>query len=188
MQENNTDQPTVDPTPMFFFHFKLVAKLAACVGGISTLGWATVVFYLTSAGGESYFDVVRAFSITEQKLAPVMWASGFLLIGIIGFITWGISLYSSFRIAGPLFRFSRNLEMVCDKGPVPVLGIRETDKLQEESKLLVASVDRLATHYNSMAAIIERAEVLIDSKDPDDTERLEKTLRRLKELEAHVQL
>jgi len=80
--------------------------------------------------GASYFDVVRAHVLTHRQLGPALLVGGLILLVLVAAITWLVALYGSFRFAGPLYRFTRNLR---EASRQPPMGIRQDDALQETS-------------------------------------------------------
>ena len=83
-----------------------------------------MVVLLAGSPGVSYLQNVQSLAMTHRQLPMVMLAGGLTLAAGTGLTTWLITLYSSFRVAGPLYRFSRNLELGIETGRVPRIRIR----------------------------------------------------------------
>ncbi len=109
---------------------QLVSRIAGVTGLVALLVLGAVVWWLTDAGGDSYFEVIRAHVLTRRQLGPAMLLAGLFLLALVALITWLFALYGSFRIAGPLYRFTRNLQQAEREPP---LGIRRDDSLQATS-------------------------------------------------------
>ena len=75
--------------------------------------------------GENYFQTILALTRSQQQLAIAMLIGGALVIALAGLITWTFTLYFSHRIAGPIYRFTKNLELEIEKGPVTTIAIRK---------------------------------------------------------------
>lgn len=162
-----------------------VAKLALGVGAIATAGLVITLSVLTDSSGISYGDLIQSHSIAQSYLGPVLLISGCLLIAVTAICTWLITLYSSFRIAGPLFRFSRNLETAITAGPRKPIPIREGDSLQQDAALLASSLAALEVHYANLHEEVAAAITQIKDRELDQTQ-LQMINVKLKQLIEHV--
>jgi hypothetical protein len=168
----------------YFYHLKIIGGIALVIGGLS---FATLILLLTSISGSTgttYWNIVQSGSVTHQSLGTGMALAGLFLTGGAAVITWLISLYASFRIAGPLFRISRNLEILAGSGAATLTPIRKKDQLQAEMQQLAQSARVLQDHYSEMEAAADNALALIDSGGHG----LGQSLARLRELERRVRL
>ena len=167
--------------PRFLLHLHLVAKIALIVGAVSCLGMLLVLTFITDKSGASYGAIIRSYSLSRQHLGPTMLIAGLFLVSFSGVITWLISLYASFYIAGPLYRFSRNLETFIAQGPTTPVPTREKDHLKQEEQQIKRSIAKLQQHYGEMRAAAEEALSQLDSQSAP-------AIAKLKELdrEAHL--
>lgn len=166
------------------YHLKVTGTVALVVGGLSFATLLLLLAFISENAGATYWDVVRSGSITHQSLGPGMLLAGLFLVGAAAVITWLISLYASFRIAGPLFRISRNMDVLIETGTATPTPIRKKDQLQKEMQQLVQSVEALQSHYREMEAATDNALALIDS----DQYNLAPAIEKLRELECRVRL
>lgn len=166
------------------YHLKVTGTVALVVGGLSFATLLLLLAFISEKAGATYWDVVRSGSITHQSLGPGMLLAGLFLVGAAAVITWLISLYASFRIAGPLFRISRNIEVLIETGTATPTPIRKKDQLQKEMQQLVQGAEALQNHYREMKAATDNALALIDSGQHNLTPAIEK----LRELERRVRL
>lgn len=142
---------------------KLVSRFALYTSGVAVALLVLSVLFLTDQHGSSYAEIVYAHSLTQKHLKPVLLLSGLCLLAIIAFITWLFTIYSAFRIAGPLYRFSRNLEQAAGGGEP--LDVRRDDALQEVSLQLKRSVTGLHDHYEQIDKLINELLHQIEIKD-----------------------
>lgn len=142
---------------------KLVGKISLWFSLVSAVGLLAVVWIAGSVNND-YIDQVQNLAASRRHLPFIMFSGGLLLAIGTGISTWLITLYSSFRVAGPLYRFSKNLEAGLLQGEVPRVPIRATDQLQAESQLLQHAVSVLYQHYE---ALDRAAEQLLDELDRD---------------------
>lgn len=139
------------------FHLRWVAKIALSVGAMAAAGLGITLNILTDGSGTSYGELIQSHSIVHAYLGPALLIGGFFLLAATAFLTWLIALYSSFRIAGPLFRFSRNLENAIAHGPAKPIPIREGDRLHQDALLLERALLALEGHYCELGEEIELA-------------------------------
>lgn len=149
--------------PPGFFHLQQVAGIALCVSVAACAGMLVVLLLVTDDRGGSYWQAIGAYSLTSQNLGWGLLVFGLAMVAFAGITTWLISLYSTFRIAGPLFRFSRNLEMAIERGPIAPAPIRRTDQLQREWKEFDASVAALRGHYDELRQAVKETRRLLQA-------------------------
>jgi len=115
--------------------------------------------------------------------APTLLVAGLFLVSFSGVITFLISLYTGFYIAGPLYRFARNLEIFIEQGLVAPIPTREKDQLKQEEQLIKRSSIRLQNHYGALRAATDTAlSQLAAQQDPSAA------IAQLKELERAARL
>lgn len=142
---------------------KLVSRFALYTSVVAIVMLVLSVLFLTDHAGTSYTEIIYAHSLSQKHLKPVLLISGLCLLSFVAFITWLFTIYSSFRIAGPLYRFSRNLEQAAE-GVAPI-GVRSDDALQDVSEQLTQSVSSLHNHYREIDIQINGLLYQIDIKD-----------------------
>jgi len=165
---------------------KLVSRVALLTSLASAILLVLSVLFLTDPTGSSYAEIVYAHSVTQRHLKPVLLISGLCLLAFVAFTTWVITLYSSFRIAGPLYRFTQNLKQA-GKGIKP-LGIREGDALQDVSCLLQESVTALHTHYQDIDKHVTQLLSDLENSQALDVASLKEELKALKKRVRQVQV
>ncbi len=148
----------------FLLRLQLVAKIALIVGGLACLSMVLALTFITDKSGVSYDAIIRSYSLSRQHLGPTLLVAGLFLVSSSGVITFLISLYTGFYIAGPLFRFARNLETFIEQGPVAPIPTREKDKLKHEEQLIKRSIVKLQSHYGAMREATETALAQIDAQ------------------------
>lgn len=139
--------------------------------------------FITDKSGVSYDTIIRSYSLSRQHLGPTLLVEGLCLVAFAGVFTWLVSLYAGFYIAGPLYRFSRNLEDFIEQGPITPLPTRQKDKLKHEEQQILRSIVKLQNHYGAMRAATETALAQIDAQqDPAAA------IAQLKELDRAARL
>jgi len=159
-----------------------VARIAGGTSLLAALILLAVVFWIGDSGGASYFDVVRAHVLTHRQLGPALLVGGLILLVLVAAITWLVALYGSFRFAGPLYRFTRNLR---EASRQPPMGIRQDDALQETARQLRQAWENLYRLRREIAQTAAAAEAALSAGDAAEwTSRI----RRLQALIHRVRL
>lgn len=174
--------------PHMLFHLKLVGKIALLVGLAACVGLVLTLMSASAESGASYAEIIRSYNLTRQHLGPALLVAALFIAAFAAVITWLISLYSSFRVAGPLFRFSRNLELEIRQGPTAPVPIRKNDSLQQEHAQLKRGIDSLQSHYGAIRQAMDQAAAALDSGDKDKWPEVLAAIARLKELDSRVRL
>ncbi|MEH6471264.1 MAG: hypothetical protein V7752_08440 [Halopseudomonas sp.] len=169
-----------------FDQLRLVGNISLWFSLVAGVGLLAVV-WIAGSSSDDYVDQIQNLAATRRNLPFVMLSGGLLLAIGTGITTWLITLYSTFRVAGPLYRFSKNLEAGVMKGEVPRISIRRSDHLQAENQLLQDSVSTLYQHYSCLD---QAAEQLVKQLDPhllelNDAE-LEASIGRLRDIEQRA--
>jgi hypothetical protein len=173
--------------PPAFFHLQLVGKIALSIAATAAAGLILVVALLASVKGSSYREIIGAYGLARENLGPALLVFGLVMASVAGIATWLVTLYASFSFAGPLYRFSRNLEMVTEQGPIAPMPLRGSDRLQRECNSFRDAVAKLREHYGDLRVLTGQIEQAIESgsADPDAVRQL---IARLKETERRVRL
>lgn len=167
-------------------HRKLVAKIALSVSAISCIILLITLTLITNDAGESYGAIISSHALTRQQLKPAMLVAALILITFTGLITWLITLYSSFRLAGPLYRFTQHFKLATiNPSAMEMIPIRKGDALQEQAKTVKQAFDNLHDHYSAMKEITHEASSALTA---GDSARYSKAVARLKHLDekAHI--
>jgi len=171
--------------PAALFHVKLVGKIALLVALLAVGGLVAVVYGVSDDRNASYASLVASRSMTQQKLAPVMWIFGLLCVLLGALTTWAIALYSSHRIAGPLFRFAQNIKAILKQPFSLPVAIRQTDVLQREWLEFDAAQARLRSHYGDLRDALTQCQA---SAAAHDATALAQAVGRLQEVQRHGQI
>lgn len=167
----------------FMLRLRLVSRIALIVGGLACLSMVLVLTFITDKSGVNYETIIRSHSLSRQNLGPTLLVAGLFLVSFSGVITFLISLYTGFYIAGPLYRFARNLEIFIRQGSVAPVPTREKDQLKQEEQLIKRSSIRLQNHYGALRAATGTAlSQLAAQQDPSAA------IAQLKELERAARL
>lgn len=171
--------------PGIIFQLKLVAKVALAAGVTAVLCLLVSLSFLTGAGGDTYENIIRNNSITRAEIGPLMLFAGLALVALVGVLTWLIALYSSFRIAGPLYRFTQNFKMALANDPAGLIGLRTDDSLRKQEMDIKQAVAASHSHFSAMEQASQTAAAALEQGDAD---AYAEAISRLKELDAKIRI
>jgi len=165
--------------------FKQFAWIALLTGLAAAIVLGGLIYFLSTEGGTNYSEIIRAHWLARSHLAPALWIAGLFLLSLVALITGLIAIYSSFRIAGPLYRFSRNLS-ISEKHSI--IGIRKDDCLQDVSRQLQDSIRSLDVHRQTIQERVKKAEACLQSPDQAAAAEYAALIKQLKARLAAVQI
>ncbi|RRJ85263.1 hypothetical protein [Aestuariirhabdus litorea] len=157
-----TEQLSSGDSKMLSMH-KQVGKICLLTSGFALLGIALLLLWMLYNLPQGYQALGVELLEAQRNLPWLMSLTALILVLGAGVTTWLIGLYSSFRVAGPLYRFARNLEIKYRHSNEPILSIRRGDALQNESDALMETIERLQRHQDALM---------------DDVSELQKQLRQ----------
>lgn len=137
---------------------------------------ALLVFYLNKGEQSTYNEPISAYTLTDAQSLPSLALAGLIVIASVAVITGFIALYSTFRVAGPLFRFARNIEKAAQSGPKNLTPIRRDDALQEEWLYFEQGAAALNRRYQELDEAIERS---LKTESPEELQTHVARIQRL---------
>ncbi|WP_207062945.1 hypothetical protein [Motiliproteus sp. SC1-56] len=163
-----------------FGQIRLVGKISLWFSLVAAIGLGAVVLLTASAPG-SYIETVQSLAYTRRQLPWVMLVGGLILALSTGVITWLITLYSTFRVAGPMRRFAVILEQGTAASRSPSRGLRDDDCLQPESEALRVALASYASYREQLGSELDALIAqLEDGPVTPDSDNLLAQLRQLK--------
>jgi len=171
-----------------FFHLGWVAKITLSIGILAVIALLLALFLITDGKSTEYGRIIFAHSLTRENLKPAIAIFGLVMTIMACLITWLVARYGSFRIAGPLHRFSRNMKDAMEHPANKPVPIRHDDMLQREWQEFAASLSSLDEHYRRLGDALADARQSLASEAKPDSAAAGEALRRLAEIERLVQL
>ncbi len=168
------------------FQVQWLAKIALWVALVAAASLLVAIFWVTDDQGATYGSVIVGRSLTQQKLAPVMVLFGLLVVCVAAATTWLIALYSSHRIAGPMFRFAENVKAIHHDAFATPLAIRQTDMLQRQWQEFDAAQRHLREHYGALRDALVTCQQSVSA--PGTAGDWAAALAKLQEVERRVHL
>ena len=178
------DQSSQDKTYFLLrLRLRLISKIALMVGGLSCLFMLLVLHFITDNSGVNYETIIRSYSISRQHIGPTLLVAGLFLVAFSGAITFLIALYTGFYIAGPLFRFARNMELFIEHGAVTPIPTRKHDLLKQEEQQIKRSIIKLQKHYDEIRLTADTALFQLATQQNPSV-----AIAKLKEIDREIQL
>lgn len=171
--------------PPIFFHLKLVAKISLAIGVIALLALLIALTLITDQSGDTYSAIVQLQYLKSENLGKVMLLAGLVLVTLTSLVTWLIALYSSFRIAGPLYRFSQNLQLATVDESAALLDLRTGDSLRQEADMIKQTVLSVRAYHAAVSAAARQA---ADALAAADASGYAQAVARLRTLDEKVRL
>ena len=184
MANNLSDEGSEDSPGDFTLsarnRLRVTAKVAISVSLLSALILLMVLYFvLIDHSEKNYLEAIASLTRSQQQLAVAMFVAGALILILAGIITWLVTLYFSHRIAGPIYRFTKNLELEIEKGPVSTIAIRKEDSLQALSTKLETAARGLSRYYDSQKEIVDQIYRLVDGEYEVDGKEFSKRIDKL---------
>lgn len=171
--------------PLIFFHLKLVAKISLAIGAIALMALVIALTLVTDQSGDTYSAIVQVQHLKGENLGKVMLLAGLVLVTLTSLVTWLIALYSSVRIAGPLYRFSQNLQLATIDESAALIDLRAGDALRQEADLIKQTVLSVRAYSAAVSAAARQA---ADAIAASDASGYAQAVARLRMLDEKVRL
>ena len=172
--------------PTLLKQLKLVSKMSMWVALIAFVSLSSMLLILLPSLPDQYAAFTQLIMQVQNNLAIMLVLCGLLLIIGASFTTWFICLYSSFRISGPLYCFSRNLEQQTKHHPHAQINLRENDSLQAECHLYNDAMAQWISLYQEINLNNDKIDQLFQQNTSPSPEQLGKQAERLKDLITQV--
>ncbi|MBF0283238.1 MAG: hypothetical protein HQL51_02135 [Magnetococcales bacterium] len=172
--------PEMEDLPPMVHRLRRVGRIALLVGMVALIALVGMLLLVASGRGEDYAAVIGNVSLSRRQLGPAMVLTGLIIVALGGVITWSIALYSTLRVAGPLFRFTKDLDRMIADGPLPPAKNREDDDLHKARHELAQAAGALQEHYDQISELTDLAAAQLQLKHPDLGGGLTQTLAALR--------
>gem|GEM_PF-2707409 len=161
--------------------FRLMARLGLVISVLAFVALLAILYWLLKdQHSQNYLEVIVTLTRSQDQLPVAMLIGGAVIMLVAGLMLFFLMLYSSARVAGPLYRFARNVEMQIDQGPAQIIQLRQGDYLQGLSQRLTEAVNVLKVHYSTQSELVDALRQAHQNGDRPEVERL------LRSLEARV--
>ncbi|MDH4235292.1 MAG: hypothetical protein OEV15_09205 [Gallionella sp.] len=148
----------------FLLRMRLVSRITLIVSAMFCVCILLVLAFISRNSGTTYDAAINSLSMSLRNLGPALLITSLLLMFFSIVVTRMISHRTSLRIAGPLYRFARNIEAFIEHGLVAPVPTRQDDQLKPEKLQIERSIAKLQAHYDALRTATETALTQIDSQ------------------------
>lgn len=158
------------------FQAKFIMKFC----GLVILGAAisgAVIYFMSSSTVTTVFENSRlTIKSTSEYILPSVLISSAIMIMLIGLATIAVTLFTSHKIAGPLYSIEKDIEELASGN----LNIRFNLRGNDEIKALAEKLDNLTNSLKSKVKDIKDASLSLEEDVKDAPPELKKSVSRLK--------
>lgn len=155
----------------FIIKFCLLVMLGALISG-------AIVYMMAASTVTTTFENSRlTIKNTSEYILPSLLISSAIMVVLIGMATIVVTLFTSHRIAGPLYSIEKDIEELSSGN----LNVKFSLRGGDEIKALAARLDNLSDSLRLKVAAIKDSFASLEKSIKDDSPEIKKVVRRLKE-------
>lgn len=158
-------------------HIRIVTKIALITGLSAAIALISIAWWSSSPDDNSYFQLIQSQSITQKTFGSVFIVTATLLLLFVSLLTWLVAVYSSFRFAGPLYRFRHNFQAILEGNKTT--PIRKDDHFQAEHGKLEQKLSDLQMYYRDIQQLARQAKDKIEDPNPKKDNELQSYIVKL---------
>jgi len=150
------------------FQFKFILEFCAVVLGGVIISTALLFFFSQNTLTSSFNHSRLVIRSTGSAILPAIIYTNLIVLGLISLATVLVTLLVSHKIAGPLFRFERELQDIAAGNLCTKMSLRKQDQMVEVAESLNRMVEGLhAKIVEIRDGIAEVKETAIAQNAPD---------------------
>jgi len=161
----------------FQFRFILRFCLLVLIGGMLSTG---LILYFSQGNLTSLFSNSRlVVTDTAMFILPAVLYTNLVTIAIISLSMIAVTLFVSHKIAGPLFRLEKDINVIAEGNLTYTVNLRKGDQLRELSVDINHMTTSLNNKITKIQADVER--IMISASNQDTPEWFQQKLQNLHE-------
>lgn len=150
------------------FQFNIIFKFCLLLLAGVVLSTGLLFIFSQDTLTSSYAGAGLEIKNTGTAILPMVVLTNLITLGIICCSTIAVMLFISHKIAGPLFRFEKDIKRVSTGDLSVKINLRKKDQLKDMAKALNLMIESLYTRVNYVDTTLEKIETL--NKDGKDIE------------------
>ncbi len=169
----------------FTARFQIKFILAMAFGALLTT--LAIYFYLDQGLGTNYFDALATLSTIEAALTSSLVITFCLQLLLIFILTIGLTLFVSFKIAGPIFRYEDSLTKILEGDLRVDVRTRDGDQLKSmigSMNCWQNSLRRIYTQANQLERELLSQVSRADTAAADETTELKDSVDKMSRILA----
>ena len=165
--------------------------LRICAGGllIIMVSGLSLFFYLNRPFSGGYLATITVLDELQRDVALGVLVSIILQLSVFALLVFGVSLFWTHKIAGPLYRLKNHFGRIAAGDLTPMAGLRQGDQLQQIPELLNQGLDAYGNSLEETARQLQAAISEIENRiqrcqsedfiDPLRLRKLEESLQAI---------
>ncbi len=148
----------------------------------------SLLYLLTSKTTTVSFENTRAVvKTTADFIVPLVTETVVVVTVLVALATIMLTLFISHKIAGPLYRFKKELKLIESGDLVSAFKIRDKDQLQDLATVLSSMKDNLKGHISAIKSEIDSLQDLIAefAGDEEKQKAIKEKIRKIKSNLSH---
>lgn len=149
------------------FQFRFILKFCVIVLAGSVLSTALVYYFSSGTLTSTYHNSRLAIRTTSEVILPAIIYTNLITLAVISAAAIMVTLYISHKIAGPLYRFEKDLEEVSKGDLTKRIRLRKKDQLTDLAESLNTFIGGI---HDTMAEVQERVQETFEAAMRADVE------------------
>ncbi|MBF0310946.1 MAG: hypothetical protein HQL56_15610 [Magnetococcales bacterium] len=175
------DKLVTERAPPSLKVLRRLAMVALFLGLASALGLWLGVTWLESGFEGSYRDIVVQLAWRQNRLLPLVVGAALILALLAGMVTALVALYSTFRVAGTLHRFTLKLQNAAmESHRIEGDPSDREEALQAQYQEFLHALQSVQTHYDEASYLVDIAQRQLTLPDKNLHGGLDGTLQALR--------
>lgn len=149
-------------------NFQIDFILKFCLLLLGGVILSTVLLFIFSQDSltSNYANSGLEIKTTGTAILPVILITNLVTLGILCCCSIVIMLFISHKIAGPMFRFEKDIKRISNGDLSVKINLRQQDQLKDIAKALNLMIDSLYSKVNNVDKCLKTIEMLnLDGKD-----------------------
>lgn len=142
------------------WNFKLRFMVIFCLITLTTVSLASLLFYLLTFRelSNNYGEAFFTLQSVKKEIFPLLFASiqSIALLAFAAIAIGVLSLFFSHKIAGPLYRFEKSMEIIGTGDLNHVVVLRAGDQIMELAKIMNKSINSINQKVRNINDVLLR--------------------------------
>ena len=133
--------------------------LRICAGGLFIIaaGGLSLFYYLNRPFSGGYLATISVLDELQRDVAFGVLISIILQLSVFALLVFGVSLFWTHKVAGPLYRLKNHFGRIAAGDLIPMAGLRQGDQLQQIPELLNKGLDVYGNSLEETARQLQAA-------------------------------
>ena len=136
-----------------------------------------IIYMLSRSTVTTVFDNLRlTIKSTADFILPSLFLASAIVIALVGFATVAVTLFTSHKVAGPLYRMEKDIDEVTAGSLDKEIKLRQADELKALAASLNNMIRALRVDMREIKRIVEELDRVVVTEDAkNNVKKLKKT-------------